>query len=182
MKSTADDLNRLAKAIRRRNEADEAIARIIGRPAVRGHIGEFIASRVFGIKLYGSASHKGADGQFQKGRLRGKSVNIKFYGKQDGLLCIRQDALPKYFLVLTGPKGPAASSVGQTRPLVVEAVYLFDATKLKRDLDKRGVKIGVATSVRKAYWLAAELYPVGRCPLLTLSARKRELLGLFSGP
>ena len=87
------DLQDLAEAIRRRNEADAAIARIIGRPAEKGHIGEFIAAGVFGIDLEASAAHKGSDGRFVDGPLRGRSVNIKFYGKQEGMLDIRLDAL-----------------------------------------------------------------------------------------
>lgn len=177
--SMTDELKRLAAAIRRRNKTDRAIARIIGQPAEKGHIGEFIASRIFGIKLSESAAHKGADGRFRKGPLRNKSVNIKFYGKQDRLLDMCKDRQLNYYLVLAGPERPAGPSRRETRPLMIDAVYLFDATKLRRDLNKRGVKIGAATYVAKKHWEAAKLYPEGPCSLLTLSVKQRGLLRLF---
>ena len=52
------DLVRLAQAIKHKNTADTEIARIAGRPAERGHVGEYIAARVFGIALEPSASHR----------------------------------------------------------------------------------------------------------------------------
>lgn len=178
---SSDDLKLLAASIQRRNEADAAIARIIGRPAEKGHIGEFIASRIFGIELSESAVQKGEDGHSRRGPLQGKSVNIKFYGKQEGSLDVRPNALPDYFLVLTGAKSAAASSRGLTRPLVIEAVYLFDATELVRILSGRPVKFSVATSVAQAYWQDAELYPAARYSLLSITGEQRRLLGLFGG-
>lgn len=56
-------------------------------------------------------------------KLTGSTVNIKWYGKLDYMLDIHPEAVPDYFLVLTGPKSQPQSS--------------------------RGVKIGVATSVQK---------------------------------
>jgi hypothetical protein len=46
-----DNLKELANLIEKRNEIDRKIADIIQRPAIPGHIGEFIASRVFDIQL-----------------------------------------------------------------------------------------------------------------------------------
>lgn len=175
----SDELARLAESIRRRNEADETIAAITGRPAEKGHIGEFIASRVFAIDLAESAVQKGADGTFTEGPLRGKSVNVKFYGKQEGMLDIRIDALPDYFLVLTGSKSSVASSRNLTRSLVVEAAYLFQAASLVEALKKRGLKIGVATSVAQRYWRDTEIYPEARNRILHLSDEQRRLLALF---
>ena len=48
-------------------------------------------------------------------------------------------------------------------------------------LKDRGVKIGVATSVAKAYWEAAEIYPEGSNDSLTLTAEQLDLLESFSG-
>jgi hypothetical protein len=39
-------------------------------------------------------------------------------------------------------------SLGGTRPLVIEEVFLFDGPGLVSRLQERGVRIGVATSVR----------------------------------
>ena len=49
------ELQTLAGLIRRRNEVAREITAVIQRPAQIGHIGEFIASRVFDIELEASA-------------------------------------------------------------------------------------------------------------------------------
>jgi len=56
-------------------------------------------------------------------------VNLKLYGKREGLLDIPQ-AVPDYLLVLTGPSSAAMTSLGGTRPLVIEEVFLFDGPGL----------------------------------------------------
>lgn len=89
-----EKLKELAELLRKRNEIDSAISSVIGRPAMSGHLGEFIAARIFDIHLAESATNKGTDGQFKNGPLAGKSVNIKLYGKQEGLLDINPAALP----------------------------------------------------------------------------------------
>ena len=76
-----NELQSLANLIRARNANEIAMTRIIDRPALIGHVGEFIASLIFDIKLEKSAPHPGSDGRFQSGPLRGKSVNIKMYAK-----------------------------------------------------------------------------------------------------
>ncbi len=70
------DIEQLAELVRARNANEVAISRIIGRPAQIGHIGEYIASKIFGIELEDSAVHPGSDGRFIDGPLAGKSVNI----------------------------------------------------------------------------------------------------------
>ncbi|MDP2958095.1 MAG: hypothetical protein Q8N53_16835, partial [Longimicrobiales bacterium] len=87
-------LQTLASLLHERNALDARIAQLIGRPASPGHIGEFIAAAVFDIDLFESATHKAADGVFRRGALQGRTVNIKIYGKQEGILDIRPDALP----------------------------------------------------------------------------------------
>lgn len=174
------ELHQLAQAIKRRNAADAEIGRIIGRPPEKGHIGEFIASRIFGIELETSAAHKGSDGHFANGLLRGRSVNIKFYGKQEGVLDINLAALPDYFLVLTGPQSSAASSRGGQRPIVIESVFLFDAQQLLASLRGRGVKIGVATSVARRHWEQAGIHPSRRGTPLQLTDEQHALLAAFS--
>ena len=109
------DLARLAALIQQRNAIDQEIAQLIGRPALIGHVGEYIASRLFGIDLMASASHKGIDGYFGDGPLAGRSVNIKWYAKLEGMLDITPAALPDTYLVLAGPPDSALSSRGATR-------------------------------------------------------------------
>ena len=74
--------------IRQRSEVEVAITRIIGRPAQIGHIGEYIAAKVFRIALAPSASEKGYDGRFEDGPPQGRTVNIKWYAKREGVLDI----------------------------------------------------------------------------------------------
>jgi len=169
-------LAELADLIHQRNRVDEKIAEIISRPALNGHIGEYIASQIFRIALAESATNKGSDGVFTSGPLAGRSVNVKLYAKRENLLDINPSALPDYYLVLTGPKTPAASSRGTVRPLCVEVVFLFHARELVSRLRS---KIGIATSVPHAFWEEAEIYPRQNNPELVISQEQKEMLSLF---
>ena len=98
-----ESLQQLAQLVRRRNDVANEIAKAIGRPALLGHVGEYIASKIFDIRLQASASAKGIDGYFVAGSLEGKSVNIKWYGLQEHMLDLVLDEPPDYYLVMTGP-------------------------------------------------------------------------------
>ncbi len=138
-----NNLDRLATLLTEMNSIRNRISEITQRPATIGHTGEYIASKIFDIELDESASSKGIDGHFRSGQLVGKSVNIKWYSKLEYLLDITPQTLPDYYLVMTGPKGQAVSS--------------------------RGVNVGVASSVRKHEWQAAEIYPNKRSMVYRLS-------------
>jgi len=112
--------------------------------------------------------------------LRGKTVNIKLYGKQEGILDIAANELADYYLVLTGPKTEPTTSRGTSRPLVISHVYLFEMRKLISKLKKRKVKIGIATSVAQPYWTEAEIYPRKTNKTLELTKEQIRLLKLFS--
>jgi hypothetical protein len=84
-----------------------------------------------------------------------------------------------YYLVLTGPPSPAASSCAGTRPWRIDAVYLFDARRLRNEQIARGVRSGIASSVIGHQWAAAEIYPAVSNPILQVTARQAELLELF---
>jgi hypothetical protein len=129
--------------------------------------------------LFESAVHKGANSQFIEGPLSGRSVNIKWYAKQEGLLDINPNALPNDYLVPAGLKGSAVSSRGKTRPWLIDSVFRFDAHALHQELLSRGVRIGVATSVRQHLWEKAEIYPRSRNGRLVLTDRQREVLARF---
>ena len=174
-------LEKLADLLGQRNQIDNQIARLIDRPAHAGHLGEFIAAEIFDIELADSAVQKGSDGHFALGNLAGKSVNVKKYSLQEGLLDIRPDALPDFFLVLTGPRGQAASSRGTTQPWTIESVFLFEAEPLFEEVSRRGLKIGVATSVRRQYWDEAQIYPTQANQTLILTPDQKRLLALFAG-
>ncbi len=92
-----EDLARLADLIRERNILEREITALVGRPAQIGHLGEYIASRIFPIVLEESASQRGVDGRFSAGRLTGRTVNIKWYSLRGGELDITPDALPDYY-------------------------------------------------------------------------------------
>jgi hypothetical protein len=126
-----------------------------------------------------SASQRGVDGRFSAGPLRDLTVNIKWYAMQEGTLDINPDALPDYYLVLTGPKATSMTSRGRSRPWVIESVFLFEAQLLVEELRRRGVKIGVSSSVPKDLWVGAEIYPVQRNAVLELSEEQRAALALF---
>ncbi len=175
------DIEQLAELVRARNANEVAISRVIGRPAQIGHIGEYIASKIFGIKLEESAVHPGSDGRFIDGPLAGNSVNIKMYGKREGLLDIREKYVPDYYLVLSGPKSALLTSKGATRPWVIEEVFLFDAPALVERLRQRGVKLGVATSVVSAEWEAARIYPSLETAPLNITEDQERVLKLFKG-
>ncbi|TAK60786.1 MAG: hypothetical protein EPO22_09025 [Dehalococcoidia bacterium] len=176
---TRSDLETLSRLLHQKHELDARIAAIVGRPAQIGHVGEFIASKIFAIDLHASASHKGSDGLFREGPLAGQSVNVKWYAKHENVLDISLGAVPDYYLVMTGPTPVVWTSRGGNRPWLIEQVFLFDAAALIADLQALGVKVGVASGVRKATWSAAELFPTAASPLLTFSPEQRHVLSLF---
>jgi hypothetical protein len=150
-------LAQAASLLRDRNAIDAELARLIQRPMTSGHLGEWIAAEVFDIELEASAVAAGIDGHFRSGPLQGRTVNVKWYLKREGLLDTTETAALDYYLVLTGPASAAASSRGTTRPWRIEAVFLFDARQLRSEQSMRGVKRGVASSVIKQQWTAAEI-------------------------
>ena len=174
-----DDLKLLADLIRARNANEVEIARVIDRPAQLGHVGEYIASRIFDIVLEQSAVHPAGDGRFRTGPFAGKSVNIKMYGKREGLLDIRLEYVPDYYLLLTGPKSTAMSSKGAARPWGISEVFLFEAKPMIDRLLGRGAKLGVATSVREEEWISARVYPASPGSPLRLSKGQQDAIRLF---
>lgn len=172
-------LERVSMLVAHRNGIDAEIGSITGWPVVAGHLGEWIAAQVFDIELENSAVSKAIDGRFRSGLLAGKTVNVKWYGMQEGLLDMSDDPALDYYLVMAGPKGPPSSSRGVPRPLTLDAVYLFDAHELFKSLTERGIKIGIATSVRTAHWSAAEIHPNPNNSTLILGPEQHNALSLF---
>ncbi|WP_218148328.1 hypothetical protein [Lentzea xinjiangensis] len=159
----------MARLIRMRNRVDADLAALIGRPATAWHIGRWIAAQVFGVELEKSAT-KAIGGRLPDGR----TVGVRWYLKQEGVLDLR-DGGPDLYLVLAGPKAPAASSRDTVRPMVIDAVYLFDAAAVVADLKSRGRKAVTASSVRAELWDAAEIYPRHN-PAFPLTGEQRALL------
>jgi hypothetical protein len=176
----ADSLERVAVLLRERNAIDAKLAQFIRRPMTSGHLGEWIAAQVFDIELEASAAAAGIDGRFRSGALQDRTVNIKWYLKREGLLDTTTSATLDYYLVLTGPPSAAASSRGTTRPWCIHAVFLFDARQLRSEQITRGVKQGVASSILKQQWAAAEIYPTATNPQLAINSQQTEQLRLFA--
>jgi hypothetical protein len=177
---TAGQVEQIASLLRERNALDERIGAVIQRPMTSGHLGEWIAAQVFGIELAASAVEAGIDGWFTAGPLSGRSVNVKWYLKREGLLDVTAAPNLDYYLVLTGPASAALSSRQGLRPWCIAAVHLFDAKQLLEEQRARGVKTGTASSVRAAQWDAAEIYPRPVNPVLSVSADQAALLRLFA--
>jgi hypothetical protein len=159
MNSKVERLRRLADLVRSKNEIDNAIAEVIERPALMGHVGEYVAQTVFDIARETSAANKEFDGRFATVMLAGQAVNVKWYGKHEGLLDLAVGAHPDYYLMLTGPRAAAASSLGSIPPWLISSAFLFESSELIAVLRARGVKVGVATSVIRRLWDEAEIYP-----------------------
>jgi len=174
-----EELKKLAELIKQKNIIESKISSITNRPALIGHTGEYIASTIFNIKLEDSAVSKNIDGRFQDEPLKNKTVNIKWYGKMESLIDISTSGLPDYYLVLAGPKSPAISSRGSTRPWIISYVYLFRANELIENCKLRGVKVGIATSVPLKFWEDHQIYPVQNNKEYILSDYQMSCLKLF---
>lgn len=174
------ELAELAALLRQRNALDARIGLVLNRPVNTGSIGEWIAARIFDIKLEAAANTAGYDGRFMTGAIAGRTVNVKAYTKQENILDINPNAPLDYYLVMTGTKGAPASSRGTLRPFCIDAVFLFDAHRLHDELAERGAKIGIATSVLSAQWVQAQIFPTANNSLLVLSESQRSQLEMFA--
>lgn len=170
-------LEALAGLLRARNALDAEIVRIIGRPATIGNLGEFIASKVFNIKLAESGVQAGHDGHFASGPFVGKSVNVKLYSRDDALLDISAHPAD-YYLVMRGPRSVVAPGP-RALPFRIDSIYLFEVASLRVSLVSTGVKVGVATSVRRALWDSARIYPASPGAPLELTDLKIDMLAGF---
>jgi hypothetical protein len=137
--------------------------------------GEWIAAQIFDIELEKNAATPAYDGRFRSGPFAGKTVNVKWYLKQDSVLDMTTSPPLDSYLVMTGPL-PDGKGI---RPWVIESVYLFDAHQLLDEVVTRGVKVGLATSVRHHQWQEARIYP-GTSAVYPLSEEQQKLLELFA--
>ncbi len=163
----------------RARDALNLITALIGRPASTGNLGEFIAARVFDIHLAATGVNPGNDGVFASGLLVGKSVNVKMYSWDDALLDVGAHAAD-YYLVFRGPRSNATQGT-RTLPFRIDSVYLFEMVALRQLLIDTGVKVGIATSVRRPIWNLAQIYPVTAQAPMNLTPEQIGLLQLFSG-
>ncbi|MFI5486056.1 hypothetical protein [Micromonospora echinaurantiaca] len=173
-----ENLHQLAALLQARDDLDARIAALTGRSARPGDIGEFIAAQVFDIELARTAIQAGYDGIFRSGPLAGRTVNVKTYG--DAFTGIDISPHPcDFYLVFSGPPRPVGAV--QHHRWQISAAYLFDTRILMETLTGRGVKIGIATSMRRGDLEAAQIFP-GTNPNgpLRLSSEQAALLSLFA--
>src|SRR5256884_3584126 len=100
-----NNLPQLASLLKSRDAIDYKIATIIGHPTQVQSVGEYIASVIFGIALTRKiVVHKNSDGRFVRGPLAGQTVDVQWRTKHDGILHLKTDPLPDYYLVFVGSK------------------------------------------------------------------------------
>ena len=173
-----DNLSWLASLIKSRNTIDGKIADLIGRSAQINNVGEYIAASIFNIAFSEEEEkRRGYDGRFVRGQLAGKTVDVQWRLRHDGLLNIRLDAYPDYYLILTGPESTQST---RANPWSIAFAFLFNAQELLNALKERGVQIGSGTSVTGPLWERAEIYPVPRNTRFVLSDEERKMLFLFN--
>lgn len=145
-----------------------------------GHAEEWIAKQIFDLRLEELANAEGIDGRFQSGPLAGRTVNVKWYLKREGMLDVTRSLRLDYYLVLAGPAVRAQDSK-TLRPWRITSVYLFDAQKLLTELQESGKRIGIASSITLKQWAAAEIYPNPMNSVLVLNERRRVQIAAFAG-
>ncbi|MEU8211583.1 hypothetical protein AB0B85_20580 [Micromonospora sp. NPDC049044] len=174
-----EKLHQLAALLQARDDLDARIAALTGRSARPGDIGEFIAAQVFDIELAGTAVQAGYDGVFRSGPLAGRTVNVKTYGDVFTGIDISPHPCDVY-LIFSGPTRPLGAV--RHHRWQIAAAYLFDTPRLLETLVSRGVKVGIATSIRRADLDGARIFPgTNGTPLLRLTPEQTALLNLFGG-
>lgn len=179
-----DELSRLAHLIEEHNRVKSEMTSIIGRPAQRGYVGDYIAAVIFGLTLHPSGSeNRIGDGYFTAGPLAGQSVEVRWHSREGYRLDIDPAALPDYYLVFNGP--PISTSELQRSPpqWAIGRVHLFQMSALHDLLDalpQRGHKANVAISVEKVRWDDAELYPRAHNAFFALTDAQQAQLSLFA--
>ena len=171
-------LREIASLLKDRNRIDAAISNVIGKPMTSGHLGEWIASQIFDVTLEARANARAIDGHFNRGELDGRTVNVKWYLKREGILDMSTGLQPDFYLVLVGPKSAATAKL--TRPWRIDAVHLIDTADLLKELVAAGRRVGVASSIRNDVWARSEIFPVENPSLFTLSEDKRAALREFA--
>ena len=173
-------LEGLAELIKAYNAVGARIAAVTGRPAERGHTGAYLAAHIFGLELQEPAAHRAIVGRFSAGALAGRTVNVQWYGQQDGLLDVSLDPILDYYLVMTGPTGGLGSSRRAVTPWVIAQVYLLDAAEVRALVLARGGKLDNPVSIPGAIWQAGLIYPGARNARRLLTDQQRAELALFA--
>ncbi len=173
------NLPRLAELLHARNTVESNIANLLGSAVNLDTVGDCIAATIFGITLIPSAQHREFTGIFASAPLAGKTVDVQWYPRREGVMNIHSDRSPDYYLVLSGPKQESSTARALVNPWIITSVYLFDGHQLLAAVRERGVQIGSHTSVIHQLWEHAEIFPIPRNQLLALTTEQRQLLHIF---
>src|ERR1044071_8230599 len=95
-----EELKSVGLLLRDRTATDARTAASAGRPAAAGHLSDWIAAAILDIELE-PAPNRVVDGHFRGGPLAGRTVNIKHYTRNLGLLDVSDSDELDYYLVMT---------------------------------------------------------------------------------
>lgn len=111
---------------------------------------------------------------FAAGGSPARPSTSKAYARHERILDVGRHPRD-FYLVLTGPEGP-----GKDLRCGISSVFLLDSLELDASIARRGVQISVATSVPKAEWEAARVFPVTESLPLPLSEEQVAMLELLA--
>src|SRR5437588_5155010 len=144
-----NNLPQLASLLKSRDAIDYKIATIIGHPTQVQSVGEYIASVIFGIALTRKiVVHKNSDGHFVRGPLAGQTVDVQWRTKHDGILHLKTDPLPDYYLVFVRSKDATAVH-SLSIPWVIESAHRSHSAEQLRSLRERVVHLWTRTTITR---------------------------------
>ena len=115
--SHSPELAELASLVRERNAIEVRIGQLVDRPVHTGGMGEWIAARIFDIELEPAANAAGYDGWFTSEPLRGKSVNVKTYTRDERDSEVGGDLLDRHpVLTVAGDPDNIVTELSGVRP------------------------------------------------------------------
>lgn len=173
------DLPRLAELLRARNTVESNIANLLQCEVDLNIVGEQIAASIFGIRFVPATAPGQSAGVFTCPTLAGKTVEVRWYLRREGILNIHTDPAPDYTLVLAGPKFDPSEARALVDPWIITSAYLFHMPELFNMLRTRGVRIGPRISVNSHLWEQAEIFPSSPNSALVLTNEQLRLLQLF---
>ena len=154
------------------------IESITGLPFDHGNVAEFLGNQIFNIEL-APPKQKGFDGWFKSGMfngqpLKGKTVNVKWYMREDKyhLDMTKAKPQPDYYLVFKGPKKELLG-------WYINYVFIFHTETLSDLLDSRDNNVGTSSSVKQGDWGEAQIYPALPNSPMKLNQDQKSKLRIF---
>ena len=110
-----DSLAQAAALLRERNAIDVELAGLIHRLMTSGHLGGGLPRRSLTSNSEHQLLRQALMAVSRSGPLSGRTVNIKWSLKREGLLDMTESVALDYYLVLTGPPSPYRRQMGAVR-------------------------------------------------------------------